>query len=80
MPETSVNRRDFIRVLGVLGGGTIMAPFIGRAGPDHALPLEQLVRFPEKTDLILRTDSPRARMLCPLAIFNRGLSGLPELR
>jgi len=58
IPGTTLNRREFMRALGVAGGGTSMAPVVAAADLNPKPTPEQLVRFPEKTDLILRTDRP----------------------
>ncbi len=69
----SVNRREFLRCLGVAAGGTLVAPFVTGATPDNHRSPEQLVRFPEKTDLILRTDRP-AQLETPLRYFREDLT------
>ena len=73
IPGTTVNRREFMRVLGVAGGGTLIAPLITAADSNPKRTLEQLVRFPEKTDLILRTDRP-PQLETPLRYFREDLT------
>src|SRR6266487_3020831 len=53
-----LNRRMFVRLVGAAGAGALMFPRLTRAGPNVSPSQEQLVAFPEKTDLILRTDRP----------------------
>ena len=67
---STLNRREFMRAVGVAGGGTLMVPLLGRAESSSGLPGEQLVRFPEKTDLILRTDRP-PQLETPLSYFQQ---------
>ena len=62
-----------MRVLGVAGGGTLMAPLIATADSNPKRTLDQLVRFPEKTDLILRTDRP-PQLETPLHYFREDLT------
>jgi DMSO/TMAO reductase YedYZ molybdopterin-dependent catalytic subunit len=73
IPGTTLNRREFMRVLGVAGGGTVMAPLIATADSNPKRTLDQLVRFPEKTDLILRTDRP-PQLETPLHYFREDLT------
>src|SRR5881296_3616787 len=54
----ALNRRMFVRLVSAAGAGALMFPRLTRAGPNVGPPQEQLVGFPEKTDLILRTDRP----------------------
>lgn len=62
-----------MRALGAAGGGTLMAPLIAAADLNPKRTLEQLVRFPEKTDLILRTDRP-PQLETPLRYFREDLT------
>lgn len=71
--RSTVNRRGFIRILGVAGAGTVVAPQIIAAISETSLGAEQLVRFPEKTDLILRTDRP-PQLETPLKYFRKDLT------
>src|SRR5512133_1105263 len=68
-----VNRREFMRLLGGASAGVLAAPLIAGASPDTNRSLEQLVRFPEKTDLILRTDRP-PQLETPLRYFREDLT------
>lgn len=68
-----INRREFMRALGAAGAGTAMVPITTWANPDTHQPLEQLVRFPEKSDLILRTDRP-PQLETPLHYFQADLT------
>jgi sulfite dehydrogenase len=70
---TTLNRRDFMRALGVATGGTFIAPLIASAALNPKPTREQLVRFPEKTDLILRTDRP-PQLETPLHYFQEDLT------
>jgi sulfite dehydrogenase (cytochrome) subunit A len=62
-----------MRALGLAGGGTLMAPLIAGADSNPKPSLAQLVRFPEKTDLILRTDRP-PQLETPLHYFREDLT------
>jgi DMSO/TMAO reductase YedYZ molybdopterin-dependent catalytic subunit len=63
----------FLRLLSAAGAGALLSPRLTHAGPDRNPPQEQLVAFPEKTDLILRTD--RAPQLeTPLRYFLQDLT------
>ncbi len=73
LSRSTVNRRDFLRLLGVAGAGTVVAPRITVATPEKTLAVEQLVRFPEKTGLILRTDRP-PQLETPLRYFREDLT------
>src|SRR3989454_2633164 len=65
----ALSRRMFVRLVGAAGAGPLLAPRL--LGPSP--PQEQLVAFPEKTDLILRTD--RAPLLeTPLHYFREDLT------
>jgi DMSO/TMAO reductase YedYZ molybdopterin-dependent catalytic subunit len=74
LPGDLVNRREFMRLLGMASGGTLMSPLFAPASPDANNPsLDQLVRFPEKTELILRTDRP-PQLETPLHYFREDLT------
>src|SRR5215471_19164853 len=73
LSEGSVNRRAFLRVLGTAGSATLLAPLVTRAGEDVSISSEQLVRFPQKTELILRTDRP-PQLETPLRYFREDLT------
>lgn len=64
----SITRRQFLRVLGVAGGAAWAGQLPAVAGLTNSPPGDQLVRFPEKTDLILRTDRP-PQLETPLQYF-----------
>lgn len=61
-----MKRREFVRLLGVAGSSAFASPLSLRAQSDPAS--DQLVSFPEKTDLILRTDRP-PQLETPLHYF-----------
>jgi sulfite dehydrogenase len=68
-----LNRRRFVQLLGAAGAGALISPMLARAAATGATPAEQLVRFPQKTDLILLTD--RAPQLeTPLHYFLHDLT------
>ena len=69
----ALRRREFVRALGVAAGGTLLSPLISNAEPDSKRNLDELVRFPEKTDLILRTDRP-PQLETPLRYFREDLT------
>ena len=73
LPNRSVSRRFFLRLLGVASGGTFLTPSLKSAVLERDHPQEQLVRFPEKTDLILRTDRP-PQLETPLQYFLHDLT------
>jgi DMSO/TMAO reductase YedYZ molybdopterin-dependent catalytic subunit len=60
-------------VLGTAGGATLLAPLVARAGVEASISSEQLVRFPQKTELILRTDRP-PQLETPLRYFREDLT------
>src|SRR5256712_1696189 len=64
----ALNRRTFVLLVGAAGAGALMFPRLIRAGPNASPPQEQLVGFPEKADLILRTDRP-PQLETPLHYF-----------
>ena len=59
--RTTLSRRKFVGLLGAVGAGALVSPLLAHAG-------EQVVRFPEKTDLILLTDRP-PQLETPLRYF-----------
>ena len=70
----SLNRRAFVRLLGTAGAGALASPMRMSAalnGLDASAP--RLVRFPEKTDLILLTDRPPL-LETPLHYFRQDLT------
>src|SRR5438874_6109264 len=69
----ALNRRMFVRLVSAAGAGALMFPRLTRAGPNISPPQEQLVGFPEKTDLILRTDRP-PQLETPLHYFREDLT------
>ena len=73
LPRVAINRRKFVRLLGVAGGGVLTAPLVKGATPDTSPSQDQLVRYPEKTDLILRTDRP-PQLETPLRYFREDLT------
>ncbi len=70
---SGVNRREFIRIVGIVGAGSVMLPKSTAAIPETSSGAEQLVQFPEKTDLILRTDRP-PQLETPLKYFREDLT------
>ena len=73
LPGTPVSRRSFVRLLGVAGGGTVLAPLVKGAALNQGPFGDQLVQFPEKTELILRTDRP-PQLETPLRYFLQDLT------
>ncbi len=69
----SLNRRKFVQLLAVAGGGQLVSPLVKAAEAMPAGRVEQLVRFPEKTELILRTDRP-PQLETPLQYFRHDLT------
>lgn len=72
-PRATLNRRNFLRVLQIAGTGAFLAPAMGGAGAKLKPIDDQLVRFPGKTDLILRTDRP-PQLETPLKFFREDLT------
>jgi len=68
-----LNRRMFVRLVGAAGAGTLLSPLLTRGGSNPGAPKEQLVSFPEKTNLILRTDRP-PQLETPLDYFLQDLT------
>ncbi len=68
-----MNRRRFIRLTAVAGAASFAVPSTTGAKGAWQEPVEQLVRFPEKTDLILRTDRP-PQLETPLHFFREDLT------
>ena len=64
-----------MRVVGAAGAGALMFPRLTRASPNASPPQEQLAAFPEKTDLILRTDRP-PQLETPLHYFRKNFMAL----
>ena len=62
-----------MRLLGLGSSGTLLTPLMTRAALEDASLQEQLVRFPEKIDLILRTDRP-PQLETPLSYFREDLT------
>src|SRR3989442_2181405 len=69
----ALNRRTFVLLVGAAGAGALMFPRLTRAGPNVSPPQEQLVGFPEKTDLILKTDRP-PQLETPLHYFREDVT------
>ena len=68
LANRTLSRRTFVRLVGAAGAGSLLSPLLTRAGPNNGAPQEQLVVFPEKTNLILRTDRP-PQLETPLHYF-----------
>lgn len=68
-----LNRRRFVRALGLTGGAMILAPGFNLTQGQWKQVADALVRFPEKTDLILRTDRP-PQLETPLHYFQHDLT------
>jgi sulfite dehydrogenase len=71
--QPPLNRRSFVRLLGAAGVGSLMSPWLTRGAAKPDAPVDQLVRFPGKTDLILRTDRP-PQLETPLHYFQQDLT------
>jgi DMSO/TMAO reductase YedYZ molybdopterin-dependent catalytic subunit len=69
--QPGLDRRQFIRVLGAAASSTLIRSSIGGAGSD--IWRDELARFPQKTDLILRTDRP-PQLETPLHHFREDLT------
>lgn len=67
-PGATLDRREFMRLVGVAGAASLMPPLTTGARPISNRPVDHLVRFPEKTELILRTDRP-PQLETPLHYF-----------
>ncbi len=77
-PETDphqamLSRRGFARLLGAAGTGSLLSSPLARAVGESTEPAELLVRYPEKTELILRTDRP-PQLETPLRYFREDLT------
>lgn len=68
-----LSRRDFARLLGAAGAGSLLTPWVGRAATGPREVGETLVRYPEKTELILLTDRP-PQLETPLRYFREDLT------
>jgi DMSO/TMAO reductase YedYZ molybdopterin-dependent catalytic subunit len=73
VPGQRFNRRAFVRLLSAAGVGSLVAPPWLRAGTPPAGPEPTLVRFPQKTELILLTDRP-PQLETPLHYFREDLT------
>ena len=62
-----------MRALGAASAGAVVRPLFAGATPNASVSVEQLVRFPEKTELILRTDRP-PQLETPLRYFRHDLT------
>lgn len=69
----ALNRRNFVRLLGAAGAGALASPLLMRAAAAINTPVEQLARYPGKTDLILMTDRP-PQLETPLQYFRQDLT------
>lgn len=65
-----MNRRRFFQLMGALGGAWIVGCKRGSSVPDTSSSAPDLVRFPEKTELILLTDRP-PQLETPLHYFRQ---------
>ena len=72
-PGEGLNRRAFVRWLGAAGAGTLLGPLPVRAATPARATADQFVRFPGKTDLILRVDRP-PQLETPLSYFREELT------
>ncbi|MGO8696416.1 MAG: molybdopterin-dependent oxidoreductase [Limisphaerales bacterium] len=68
-----LSRRDFVRAAGVVGASVLASPFTPPVAGESPVPVEKLVRFPEKLELILRTDRP-PQLETPLRYFREDLT------
>jgi DMSO/TMAO reductase YedYZ molybdopterin-dependent catalytic subunit len=71
--RSAASRREFIRRMAVASGGLLLPPFTMHAQPSGNPSPDLLVRFPEKTELILRTDRP-PQLETPLRYFREDLT------
>ena len=62
-----------MRMLGAAGTSSLLVPQLTRAAPKLSPPVERLVRFPEKTELILLTDRP-PQLETPLHYFSQDIT------
>jgi sulfite dehydrogenase (cytochrome) subunit A len=69
----TLNRRSFIRLLGVASAGALISPRLSRAGATAKMTQRDLVRYPGKADLILLTDRP-PQLETPLHYFREDLT------
>jgi sulfite dehydrogenase len=66
--QTGPTRREFLRVLGWSAASAAFPAIVRGAQPESRGAPDELVRFPEKTNLILRTDRP-PQLETPLRYF-----------
>lgn len=62
-----------MRLIGITAAGSLVTPSLLPAGSTSSNSSDQLVRFPEKTDLILRTDRP-PQLETPLQYFRQDIT------
>jgi DMSO/TMAO reductase YedYZ molybdopterin-dependent catalytic subunit len=68
-----LSRRDFARAVGVVGAWSLASPFTRSVAGEPPVITEKLVRFPQKLELILRTDRP-PQLETPLRYFREDLT------
>src|SRR5438105_4313316 len=76
--QGTIDRRTFLRSTAIAAGAAVLPRFCAAdnaqaANATASLPSPQLMRFPEKTDLILLTDRP-PNLETPLQYFRQDLT------
>src|SRR5439155_12183149 len=69
----TVARRSFLRLTAALGAGALLSGRQWSLAAAPTIPLQQIARFPEKTDLILLTERPPP-LETPIKYFRQDLT------
>src|SRR5439155_6587130 len=69
----TVDRRSFLRLTAAMGAGALLSGRQWSLAAAPTIPLQQLARFPEKTDLILLTERP-PQLETPIKYFRQDLT------